>query len=157
MKTPERFDRAIKALVKGFFNETLIATDTCACAVGNIVAYGAKIVLKKESYIFGLDGKPLMQRYYNGYDVAAWFIAIHHGIITESALENSRDSGYSFDELRQIEEAFMINRDGSTDTERIFNGLIAVVEVLCEIDGIEPTEYKKAFEYTEDFKPVNAI
>ena len=162
MKTPERFDRALKALVQAFFNDTLINTDCHACAVGNIVAAGKGLKLLK------IDN-PEYSCYYaeteSGYDNGAWFDLSHFKNRDKSklAIENIAVTGYSYEELLLIESAFMGNCELDTSikmyskeavTNCMYNGLMAVVDVLCEIEGLESTEYKKAFEYTNDSKPV---
>ncbi len=165
MKTPERFNRAIKALVQAFFNDTLMNADCKACAVGNMVAAGAGTRLVK---IINTHTHTVVTE--NGYDNSLWYSPVtalrKEDEMSEGALDNILMTGYSLRELYNIENAFMkasgeIDHCKASSTKEdimrtAFNGLMAVVEVLCEIEGLDCTPYKEAFAYTEDFKPVNA-
>lgn len=76
-------------------------------------------------------------------------------------------TGYSAQELAQVENAFekatkLHIRDyyGQTDTtikNDQFNGLVAVMDVLCRLDGVDATPYKEAFEFKLDpmFEPAH--
>ncbi len=163
MKTPERFDRAIKALVQAFFNDTLISVDCRACAVGNMVAYGKGEKLQKCSIPWiGFETK-------SGYDNGAWYTYLHrcsdYQNYHDQAVDNISATGYSAEQLLMIEDCFMdacrvnsyINKHSKSEImEDQFNGLMAVVDVLCQIEGLDSQEYKKAFEYTPEFQPVNS-
>lgn len=157
-KQQERFERAMKTLIQAFFNDTLAKGDCCKCAVGNICGGSAW------RHVFATEHACLPQKFdmskYNG-----------------DAKIQIESTGYSAEELARMESAFEKNTklDGScfgvyptshftrpelrTTKEAImqdqFNGLMAVVEVLCEIEGLDCEPYKKAFEYTQDFSPVN--
>lgn len=166
MKTPERFNRAISALVNAYFTDTLAKGDCNACAVGNIVAagYGAKVykdslgVLRCEvennrwSRFFSTQGKRQVIRSYkqlmNTPGILPYFVQL--------GLENIKITGYPMKELARIEAAFEQNtvihvRDYPAHTpEEIsadqYNGLMAVVDVLCKIEGItEVNAYKALF------------
>ena len=180
MKTPERFNRAIKALVKGFFNDTLAKNNCSACAVGNIVAesIGEKVVLDNP-YAIVMANSAKWQYIFSAVDGYCYRsfheLAANNGHIgkTQSEIQYNEGmqcierTGYTTDELIKIETAFESNtkiywhKYPFTQKNEImqdqFNGLMAVVEVLCKLDNIEPTEYKKAFEYSADFKPVHEL
>ncbi len=140
MKTPERFNNAMKALIKGFFDETLMKGDCSACAVGNI-----------------LNGSYIWNRlfYTNKYGIKERKPSSTETIV--EAIDLCRSSGYSVGDLMKVEYAFETNTviDGILYSNRgkqeivqdQYNGLMAVVEVLCEIEGIDTKEYKKEFEY----------
>lgn len=157
MKTPERFERAVKALVQAFFNDTLAKEDCTMCAVGNIC-----------------EGKK---------DWSAVFITTTHfgQFIAEDCYVNDYQyrngdiyhpkqvidkTGYTWQELAKVEAAFESNtripkqvyyKYSKTEImEDQFNGLMAVVDVLCEIDKIDPAPYKMKFEYNQELLPVNA-
>ncbi|MGV3558344.1 hypothetical protein [Larkinella arboricola] len=166
MKTPERFNRAISALVNAYFTDTLAKGDCNACAVGNIVAagYGAKVykdslgVLRCEvennkwARFFLTHGKRQVIRSYreliNTPSIIPYFVQL--------GLENIKITGYSMKELARVEAAFERNtaihvKDYPTRTKEDisadqYNGLMAVVDVLCKIEGIaEATSYKALF------------
>lgn len=53
-------------------------------------------------------------------------------------------TGYSEVELAKIEFAFESADEGSTEDENMFNGLMAVVDVLAEIHGVDLTSKEQA-------------
>ncbi len=141
MKTSDRFNKALAALVKGFFNETLYKGSCSHCAVGNIVGNS------KWSHIFmtpiGGDQEfyaPQNADAYEGYAVC---------------LKEITKTGYSIEELARVEAAFEKNtylfKFSKETKENLlqdqYNGLMAVVDVLCEIEGIDTKEYKDMFSY----------
>jgi hypothetical protein len=154
-----RFKNAIDALVHSFFNDTL-AKGTCqACAVGNMVAYGFG---KKKTSITSDAAK-------DGVGNHMWKVAFYTNGDTgiQKINEESFDyqavrvcceaTGYSPLELAKVEYAFEIstkidwidyrNHSKEEVMQDQYNGLMAVVDVLCEIEGIEdPAEYKQLFE-----------
>jgi hypothetical protein len=151
----KRFNDAISALVKGYINGTLAKGSCEACAVGNIVAKGIGCDIVSHDSVFDWIGQ-----------VPSWFLVF----ITESngnqyihpenyfgSIKDQIDStGYTWQELAKVEKAFEQNTKISFENyenvtpEEIdkdqLNGLYAVVDVLCEIEGIkEAEEYKLMF------------
>ena len=135
---PERFTRAIEKLYTAFHEGTLNAMNCKQCAVGNIcnnksdwryiVEYGA------DMFALSHDKDP-------------------KGVINEA--------GYSIVELMKIEKLFMYgvkaigqrHKHCHRDEDGQFKGLCAVVEYLCELDGIPNVmDFSKLFE-TEDNVP----
>ncbi len=156
MKTPERFDRALKKLIQAFFSDGLRKGNCSACAVGNMC-----------------DGKSDWRHVFMSSDhgqiiyVKAYVNNYISPISSESNPKLVIDAtGYSWQELARVEKAFEANTkiDGafgySADIhkkdimEDQFNGLMAVVEVLCDIEGLNPEPYKIQFNYNEEFQPV---
>ncbi len=165
MKTSKRFNNAISALVKGFFNETLAKGDCSACAVGNIVgeSIGYTPTLKDPSFCEDRIFSP------NSHWADVFVSVEGHGqMIREynyegQAKENIDSTGYSWKELAKVEEIFELASKIHYENYRRFtkeeilqdqyNGLMAVVDVLCEIEGIDTKEYKDMFSYKcEDSK-----
>ena len=75
-------------------------------------------------------------------------------------------TGYSPAEILLIENAFETNtqlfaEDKDCSHSEIlqdqFNGLMAVVDVLLELDNIQAPESKEYFKYTNEFKPVKEL
>ena len=166
MKTSKRFNNAMTALINAFFNDTL-AKDTCtACAVGNIVAYanGGKVE-KTSNGIFMCD--------IDNTDWRALFLTCEgvqedrrkYNTKTEIALglRIIKKTGYSENELKRVEFAFESNTSitwqnyGYETKDAVmqdqYKGLCAIVDVLCDIEGLNANEYKQAFKYTNEFKP----
>lgn len=158
MKTPERFNRAIKALVDAYFNNELMKGSCSHCAVGNIVAACNPDLIKEHSqhpnwvrslwsYVFMTDtsgDQRVEQRNYRDY-----------------ARETIDNTGYSWRELAKVEKAFEKNTVyGHPEYNNLpnslisfdqYNGLMAVVDVLCEIEGMDQQtlkETKNLFEKT---------
>ncbi len=154
----KRFENAISALVEAFFNDTLAKGNCSACAVGNICAkaIGEVVVVSALGnknifawrYVFSSDFG--LQREYSETDFGVGDY--------KSGLELISKTGYSKEELMKVEHAFEKNSkieyymyksfSKNAIMEDQYKGLMAVVEVLCEIEGLEPAEYKKMFEYS---------
>lgn len=137
METPKRFTEAVTKLYNAFHRGKLNAFDCAACAVGSVVGSSA---WKKNWYTNTLGGM-LAQRIKGTYPV--------YEVIK---------TGYSVEELAKLELIFLQNFDLSLDRngqdkEQQFNGLCAVIEYLCELDGIPNVmDYTCLFE-TESDKP----
>ncbi len=144
-KTPERFNKAISALVKAFFDGTLAKGTCAACACGNIIHYSNNVLVPKNIWF----EDPLLHKELADSAGNAW---------TDIDRFNYNKSGYSIKELQEIERAFegtsrihwhsYKNSTKEQIMEDQYNGLMAVVDVLCELDGIvEKEQYKKMFTY----------
>ena len=155
-----RFKNAIDALVYAFFNDTL-AKGTCnACAVGNMVAHGFGKKVDREYNLVCKDGvgnnewhHAFMTNAHTGYQTIHFENFDKNGVVV-----CCNATGYTALELAMVEKAFEKNtgihwtnyeshqKDDIMQDQ--YNGLMAVVDVLCEIEGIEdPTEYKELFAY----------
>lgn len=131
-----RLEHSIAVLYNAFHNGTLNAFKCKACAVGNIVGHG--------------DWK----MHYCG--------EIHRGyLLTEKDkyFKFPENKFYSNPEIMEVERVFLMewakeNGGSGTDKEIQFKGLYAVIEYLCELDGVENVmDYTKLFE-TENNVPV---
>ncbi|QJW91564.1 hypothetical protein HNV11_20365 [Spirosoma taeanense] len=145
-----RFDRAISALVKGYLNGTLAKGHCAACAVGSLVAegVGGKVFRKKrlllgQTYdcsVPNSDWQDVFVTYLNRPQIQRPYR------YTGAAKIQIDSTGYTWQELALVEEAFEMNTKlhfktypictpEEIDTDQ-YNGLKAVFEVLCEIEGI---------------------
>lgn len=134
------FDHTISILVKAYLNGTLEHGNYCACAVGNLIAdaVGAKIVLKN---------------YENAYSKYRWLHPEYTGeewfCKSSDGKKQIKETGYSFDEIWSIEKVFEHARSwGDDQDEAMFKGLMAVVDVLASIHGVDLSikeEAKKLF------------
>jgi hypothetical protein len=148
----KKFDETVAILVKAYLEGTLEHANCYACAVGNIVASHWQIPFIKSE--IGNDWPA-------GND-AHWYELVGcggsvKGIKNDSmrimALHQIAPTGYSAEELIRIEYSFeRAHNPGEwndfTNDEWMFNGLMAVVDVLAEIHGIDLTtkeESKKLF------------
>ena len=158
----QRFEKAYNALLNAFMNDTLAKGTCTACAVGNIVAdaMGAKVYSQhsdssivfrcsnnndwwKEMFITGNDGQRITK------------------ISQNSEVKKLRKdilnlTGYTWRELARVEKAFeentkiRYNKYFDYTPEEImqdqFNGLMAVMDVLIELEEIkEGQQYKDTF------------
>lgn len=141
------FNYTVNVLVKAYLNNTLRHTDCAACAVGNMIADS-------------ISAKPIRAREELGYncDMKLWFrdgktieplwmnvFCCSDGLTQEKNPEKYRgyakkqidSTGYSWKELARIEKAFELC-DFSVDEDKwMFNGLMAVVDVLADIHKID--------------------
>ena len=136
MKTTERFTNAVTKLYNAFHNGTLNTMSPCACAVGSIVGNDRWI----ENFIY----RPFARR---------------SDEMSDKFNIDIQKTGYSQKELQYVEKIFIetVHPDETTynneTKDRQFKGLCAVVEYLCELDGIPNViDYTCLFE-TENEKP----
>jgi len=163
--TKELFHKSISVLVAGYFNGTLAHGSCYACAVGNLVAHGlgCKIIDDGERLTIhsryrwtndepypGSDGGDV-----NKYGWGAAFATSIDGwtgrkkqdvnieaLSGERVQSHIKATGYEWQDLARIEKAFE-----SADRRRkdvMFNGLMKVVDVLCEIHGMNETEKEES-------------
>ena len=145
---PKRFEQAVTKLYNAFHTGDLNAYDCEKCAVGNICGNSnwseptAKFIKMTNTHTkFELVGNDIF---------------------------NIENTGYSAFELRCIEKIFMFGilggkmyfdrykHIGETKHNQ-FRGLCAVIEYLCELDGIPNImDYKSLFEVEND-KAVNEL
>lgn len=171
MKTyPERFNRAIKALITAFFDDTLAASHCSACAVGNMVAagYGTKViktltVLGNLNYECSIPNNE-WSRIFCTHDDEPY---IDTELGTDLSFENIKVTGYSILQLSRIEQVFEkatnINfEDYSKCSKEMimqdqYNGLVAVFGVLCDIEELseDKEHFKSLLAYDVEFKPIN--
>lgn len=120
------FEKTVDILVKAYLNDTLRHNRCNACAVGNLIT--------ASGYTFGAD--PLD---HNG--EFHWLAFIHKNrgipgyeyVNTNSATQQIESTGYTWEELYAIESVF----EAAIGPDRMFNGLMAVVDVLANIHGID--------------------
>lgn len=138
----ELYHRTVGILVDAYFNDTLRHGNCYACAVGNIIAANSKLSFKDDRMnMFGercrlhWDGFP---PYGSPDNVDLWYEAIQGGKVRRDKLtgpkwDQIRVTGYSPQELAAIEYAFECANRGDSGEDWMFNGLMAVIEVLDQI------------------------
>lgn len=145
-----RFEKAYNALYNAFMNDTL-AKGTCkACAVGNIVAnaMGVSVTSKYDCEVDNTFWNDIF------YTTTAGEQIIRRNAICEKRLKELTE--YSWEELAKVEYAF--ERAAKIHyyyyrfytpqqiMEDQFNGLMAVMDVLIELDEVkEGNSYKETF------------
>lgn len=138
MKTTQRLEQALVKLYNAYHNNRLNPEDCAACAVGNILD-------NHDSWKHLSDRHGSLELNYVG--------RVHQNL-------GRKFNGYSPLELLQIEKVFLDACGFKTplchynpkpfnpiDNEVLFNGLSAVVDLLCELDDIgNIMDYSKLFE-----------
>lgn len=156
MSNIEKFNETVSILVKAYLNDTLQHGNCFACAVGNIIAAksGFKFCDKKvKGHSLSWEGQPYPAFNENAYDAQGWgaafttgFLGIQHlrleYLTNEHVSRQIKISGYTWQELAKIENAFEVAPHDYSD--RMFNGLMAVVDVLAEIHGIDLQQKESA-------------
>jgi hypothetical protein len=145
MKTSIRLEQAIKKLYVAFHNNQLNPECCKQCAVGNILD-------NTDSWKHLSDHHGSLKLNYVG--------SVHQNL-------GRKFNGYTPLELLQIEATFLKaclyelpfhhknkKPKNPTDKDLLFNGLDAVVSLLCELDHIPNImDYSKLFEFDENEKP----
>lgn len=116
------FNHTVNVLVKAYINDTLQHGSCSACAVGNIISANG----------YELDRRSLL--YMSWYEelTGVYFL----GNPTEAEKQISV-TGYSRLELAKIEMAFEKQNKEEETEDRMFYGLMRVVDVLAEIHNID--------------------
>lgn len=132
MDNTEKFNETVGILVKAYLNDTLEHGNCHACAVGNIIAAhcGYKYVKIKNRFCSVRWKDNPKQRWY-------------HEDIGVYESDQTTATGYSKKDIFNIEAAFECTR---FNRNSMFTGLMAVVDVLAEIHGIDLTQKQSAKE-----------
>lgn len=134
MKNQEQFDRTVQILVGAYLNNTLMHRNCHACAVGNLIAANLGIPYSKDLKWIGRE--------------VAWkevFVTFRYQIAQlkrpwaycGEAKVQIDATGYTWQELAKMEYAFERAPMGHSRDEHMFNGLMAVVDVLAQIHELE--------------------
>lgn len=129
MKNKEQFDNSIKVLVKAYLEDTLIHTESCACAVGNLIADGMEYTIYKNRYWKDKN---------NNIIYPSWFQGI--GRPNEETLELFNCTNYTVENIVLIERAF----EEKFDDVDGYKGLCAVFDVLIKIHQGSDKELEEA-------------
>lgn len=141
MKNEKLYTRTVDILVQAYLNDTLRHGNCYACAVGNIIAankgytYVPATDQKSQKITWNVTGGT----YYNEAKYGSWFDIIHGCGSGEKGVSEISSTGYSINEIRKIERAFERAEEGESSDEYMFNGLMAVLNVLEEIHEVDAT------------------
>jgi hypothetical protein len=142
MKTPQRLDESIKKLYLAYHNNELHPECCKSCAVGNILD-------RTDSWQHLSDDHGSIRLNYLG--------NVHQML-------NRRFNGYTPQELLHVEATFLSacgyqlpfkryhkRPENPQDKELLFNGLCAVITLLCRLDNVTNVmDYTKLFEVKND-------
>lgn len=150
MNNIKKFHETIGILVEAYLSEELAHGTCAACAVGNIISRKMGTKPKKKASRTGF----YYQTCENGTDLFWGDVfrstelegqLFYPHAITPRIQHEISVSGYSLEELRRIEYAFENAPRNCPyfeyrNEEWMFNGLMAVVDVLAEIHGVDLSE-----------------
>lgn len=148
------FSNTIDILVKAYLNDTLKHGNCRACAVGNILKSAEwmrlfftdtifpppkQLLVPDENYCVSEtdDGMEYTVRPVS--EVPAFRASAHR-----YAIQLVNESGYTIHELARVEYAFETANFGDSEDQWMFNGLMAVVEVLADIHGVSLEQKQEA-------------
>lgn len=131
-----KFNETINILVKAYLNDTLEHAKCHACAVGNIISASGMPLTCSAG-----DSETMWLRHIDKHFRHG---AIHWHIDEELAIKQIESTGYTGMELSMIERAFERASCGESDDEWMFNGLMAVVNVLAEIHQVSLEQKEEA-------------
>jgi hypothetical protein len=141
MKRPT-FEQTVNVLVQAYLRNELEHRVCTACAVGNIVAHALGTKPKRCT---DPDAKTIHENYlFENGNLMSWW---NNDIGCHRPTAQSEATGYTIDELNRIELAFEFaegqpdsdgfNSELTMNEEWMFNGLMAVVDVLAEIHNVD--------------------
>lgn len=146
-----RFEKAYNALYNAFMNDTL-AKGTCkACAVGNIVAnaMGASVTSKYNCEVYNTFWSNI---FYTPTNTREQIIRRNDScekdleVLTEYSWEEMAKVEYAFERATKIHYTYYNSHTPQKIMEDQFNGLMAVMDVLIELDEVkEGNSYKETF------------
>jgi hypothetical protein len=166
-KGKQLFDQTVSDLVTAYISNELRHGECSACAVGNILKRFAKDLLIPNYSIwsclfvtktsFGKQTQLIAKsdNEYIRHGLTIEKISLTEEYLTPSSRFNAmvnkacanrliEASGYTMEELARVELAFETAPVGESDDEWMFNGLMAVVDVLADINGISLEEREES-------------
>jgi hypothetical protein len=143
------FQHTLNVLVKAYLNDTLRHGRCNACAVGNILGGSEWKYFFTTIPIQRVDDSIYHKQKFNDYN---WIDGLEPSVIRSQRIKGAQlieKSGYTKLELARIEWAFETaprncNINDIKNDEWMFNGLMAVVDVLADIHGISLEEKEVA-------------
>lgn len=141
MKNKELFEKTVNILVKAYQDDTLEYTNCSACAVGNIVAANNGIQLKKRQNreIEVIGGKSdLWKHCFQSFGDGVKGLNEYRPL---DSIQQIATTGYSIDEVAEIERAF---HEGYAENLDNFEGLMTLVDCLMIIHKANEVEASQA-------------
>lgn len=156
MNRPELYQKTVDILYQAYFNDTLMGGVCAACAVGNIVAANNHLKIDKTGLFFrDKNDNPIYAKWSNVFMTISGKQNVYPTLYSGCVRAEIDSTGYMWHELAKIEFAFEIGRQRfMADEDKMFNGLVSVLEVLKTIhevtDGDLLTATNKRF--TDHYK-----
>lgn len=127
----ELYHKTVGILFDAYFNDTLEHCNCRKCAVGNLIAGNLECDFQTFE---GLENSPIYMVSGKAVHVP-WLSYDSHFSCTDRRSVNKL-TGYSNKELLRIENAFEDCDGGENKEDYMFNGLVAVLNVLKEIHEV---------------------
>jgi hypothetical protein len=141
------FENSVSVLVKAYLNETLQHSNCYACAVGNMIAEACGIQYSKEPHkklgwkgfdnLYELWDKSTDDQPENWMNVIPGNGELRLYKYKGKVKEMIDSTGYTPQQLNEIEYAFEHAEEGDDSDDFMFNGLMAVVDVLAQIHNVD--------------------
>ena|SRR5690606_5590736 len=135
------FNYTVGVLINAYLSGKLERGYCGLCAVGNILNGRTEW-----SVLFCTDshGKQRRGQELYGYLPAMQLVTPEeYAVASTCALIDIRRSGYTVDELAEVEFAFETAPKGSSLDDSIFNGLVAAIDALAKIHNVELGEVEQ--------------
>lgn len=132
------FENSINVLVKAYLNNTLMHATCSACAVGNLIADALGYTFKNRytDWFGGLQwdqcARGIDPMWGTVFITSDGYQDIYFMAYKGEAKYQIDATGYTWEQLARIEKAFE-SAKGETKDERMFNGLMVVVDILADI------------------------
>lgn len=152
MKDLKKFNHTVNVLLKAYLNDTLEHGSCHACAVGNLVAEALHTEVCQVRGVWINGQMPYWNVVFITSDWNVVFITSDKKqyVNPENYVGTSKTqidaTGYTWQQLAKIEFAFETANPGRSNDEWMFNGLMAVVDVLAEIHEIDLETVKETKE-----------
>lgn len=152
MTQREKFFETVGILVEAYMNGVLMHGNCAACAVGNIIAakLGCKITTFKNTfgedfYLWRRGGQRFTPLWQMVFVTLTDGTSFHNPMAYMGNCRLQIDAtGYLWQDLARIESAFERAANYDNPDEAMFKGLMAVVDVLSDIHGIDLSERESA-------------
>lgn len=136
MNRPELYKKTTDILFAAYFNDTLENGICTACAVGNIIAANMGYSFSKKCWISNQQ-QLMITEWDTVFITLGGSQKINPTQYRDEAKKQIDSTGYHWQELAKIEFAFETADKGNSDEDYMFNGLVAVLEVLKSIHQVE--------------------
>lgn len=133
------YKRTTDILFDAYFKDMLVHDDCAACAVGNLVAANMRYVACDTATWKDRSGHKLTPKWVDLFATIGGRQEIREWNLGE-ALHEIKSTGYGWRQLARIEYAFESANKGTSKEDYMFNGLVAVLEVLKQIHQVTDDE-----------------
>lgn len=133
------FEHSVNVLVKAYVNDTLQHGNCWACAVGNLICEAKGYHYLNNAW-YSQEHKTIIGTNWPAFFMTDAISKKQSPSVCHNAkigLQEIESTGYSTEELARIEFAFETAPIGVTLDDYMFNGLMAVVDILADIHHVD--------------------